>query len=185
MLRYAGKLKLHKPNLIPESEFHIREERVKAQQSDNREKDEGPQVSSKNDRLSSGKSTPTSTQSLKIKEEKVPPSLKVKEEKLQAERGRDESMSEVKVELRKVALGETPVQSIPYIGSKISKGNEKNPSLSETQIKLATKEKESETSKTSSLSAPTVGKTPQSAETQSTKTQIEVKGVLFPSNCGL
>ena len=32
--RYAGMLKSHKQNLVPESEFHIREERVKAQKTD-------------------------------------------------------------------------------------------------------------------------------------------------------
>ena len=37
--RYAGMLKTHKQNLIPENEFHIREERVKAQQSDAKEKE--------------------------------------------------------------------------------------------------------------------------------------------------
>ena len=36
--RYAGMLKTHKPNLVPESEFHNREERVKAQQSESENK---------------------------------------------------------------------------------------------------------------------------------------------------
>ena len=159
--RYAGKLKVHKPNLIPESEFHIREERVKAQQSDSREKekDESPRVSSKDDKLSSGKSTPTSTHSTKVKEEKP-----------QAEKGMGVSLSGVKVKVEKVAC-ESTTQSPTSTGGR----NSKSHSPSEAQSKSATKEKGSEVGKSSSLSTTTQAKSRLSTEVAS-KGQLDGKG---------
>lgn len=65
---YAGKLKTHKTKLIPESEFHIREERVKAQQSDHKDADGVHGNSSK-----SSKSNTTPTHSSAKTSSKITP----------------------------------------------------------------------------------------------------------------
>lgn len=64
MCRYAGMLKTHKQNLIPENEFHIREERVKAQQSDAKEKErEKESTKSESVKKEDGKSSSSSVAS--------------------------------------------------------------------------------------------------------------------------
>ena len=166
--RYAGKLKTHKQNLIQESDFHIREERVKAQQSDQKDKEDNLRVPSSKSAsrkttptpTNASKATPTSSvkakeeKTAKVKEDKPTPSVKAKEEKTSSVKVKEEKPSSERDKgMEGSAVEVTEASAPPTTGGKKVAKSSGSGERSESPKESKGKEKgSSEGSKSSSTS---------------------------------
>ncbi|XP_064404641.1 THO complex subunit 2-like isoform X2 [Halichondria panicea] len=172
----AGKLKAHKPNLIPEAEFHIREERVKAQQSDHKDdglrgassKSASKKVAPTSSKITSTKATPATTSRGSSKATPTS-SSKTKDVK---EKGNEESAVKVTEDSDPSAGGKNSGKSSrSSSGERTQSTVERSQSPSETKAK----EKGGNGSKSSSSLSTTVRKSRTSIEGSSNGGVVKVR----------